>query len=94
MAASCGAAPNYAANLMAATPKTVWGWVRAIGIFPRRDSLIRLADAMLAGQHDEWTEILRLIGLDILARCHVTTAVTSTAAEEVTLTAIAAEGPR
>jgi putative transposase len=41
----------------------------------------------LAEQHDEWTEMRRYIGLDILARSR---AASSRPAEEVTLTAITA----
>ena len=154
---------HYAANLMAVTPKTAWGWVRAllhsvydqpdaasvhaqfdrvldalhdklpqvaahldaaradilaftafpkaiwrqiwsnnpqerlnreirrrtdvVGIFPARDALIRLVGAVLAEQHDEWTEMRRYIGLDILTRCRQASA---TPAEEVTPTAITA----
>ena len=44
---------------------------------------------MLAEQHDEWTEMRRYIGLDVLARCRQATA-TPEKAEEVTLTAITA----
>jgi putative transposase len=156
---------HYAANLMAATPKSAWGWVRAllhsvydqpdaqsvhaqfgrvldaladklpqvaahldaartdilaftafpkaiwrqiwsnnpqerlnreirrrtdvVGIFPGRGALIRLVGAVLAEQHDEWTEMRRYIGLDVLARCRLSPAETAPA-EEVTLTAITA----
>jgi len=156
---------HYAANLMSATPKSAWGWVRAllhsvydqpdsesvhaqfgrvldalgdklphvaahldaaradilaftafpkaiwrqiwsnnpqerlnreirrrtdvVGIFPARDALIRLVGAVLAEQHDEWTEMRRYIGLDVLAKSRLTNPGTSPA-EEVTLTAITA----
>jgi len=156
---------HYAANLMAATPKTAWGWVRAllhsvydqpdaasvhaqfgrvldaledklpqvaahldaarpdilaftsfpkaiwrqiwsnnpqerlnreirrrtdvVGIFPARDALIRLVGAVLAEQHDEWTEMRRYIGLDVLARSRAA-GTTPNTAQEVTLTAITA----
>ena len=39
------------------------------GIFPGRGAIIRLVDAVLAGQNDEWTESRRYIGLEILAAC-------------------------
>jgi transposase-like protein len=60
-----------------------------VGIFPARDALIRLVGAVLAEQHDEWTEMRRYIGLDILARCRQALAPADTP-EEVTLTAITA----
>ena len=156
---------HYAANLMAATPKSTWGWVRAllhsvydqpdgesvhaqfdrvlealesklpavvahldsaradilaftsfpkaiwrqiwsnnprerlsreirrrtdvVGIFPDCAALVRLVGAVLAEQHDEWTEMRRYIGLDVLARSRTTSAA-ATKPEEVPLTAITA----
>ena len=159
---------HYAANLMSATPKNAWGWVKAllhsvydqpdadavhaqldrvldtlgdklpsvaehldtarhdilaftafpkaiwrqiwsnnpqerlnreirrrtdvVGIFPNREGLIRLVGAVLAEQHDEWTEMRRYIGLDVLAKSRLRL-VDDPAAEattEVTLPAITA----
>jgi transposase-like protein len=59
-----------------------------VGIFPSRDSLIRLVGAVLAEQHDEWTEMRRYIGLDLLAKSCLSPAQTTPA--EVPLTAITA----
>ena len=55
-----------------------------VGIFPDRDALIRLVGAVLAEQHDEWTEGRRYLGLDVLARCRLRPIADTADNEEVT----------
>jgi putative transposase len=62
-----------------------------VGIFPDRISLVRLVGAVLAEQHDEWTEQRRYLGLDILAKSRLSKITNDNPTEEeVTITAITA----
>jgi putative transposase len=61
-----------------------------VGIFPDRSALIRLVGAVLAEQHDEWTEMRRYIGLDVLAKSRLNPTSTDTEPAEVNLPALTA----
>ena len=57
-----------------------------VGIFPDRDSIIRLVGAVLTEQNDEWADGRRYLGLDVLAKSRLTLITTETTEEEATTT--------
>ena len=74
------------AAFWATAPLRPSAWLR-----PDRDSVIRLVGAVLAEQHDEWTQGRRYLGLDVLARCRLRPVPdTEDSTEEVTIPALSA----
>ena len=64
-----------------------------VGIFPDRNSAIRLIGAVLAEQHDDWIEGRRYLGLDVLARSRMALIITdenTTQKEDLTSAALTA----
>jgi len=61
-----------------------------VGIFPNRESIIRLVGAVLAEQHDAWAEQRRYIGLDVLTRCHTALTEPTEPTQEVSTTLVPA----
>jgi putative transposase len=61
-----------------------------VGIFPDRNSIIRLVGAVLAEQHDEWAEARRYLGLEALAKARLTIVTEPEEAPVSTITALSA----
>ena len=61
-----------------------------VGIFPDRDSLIRLVGAVLAEQHDEWAEGRRYLGIDVMTRSRAAVDPAKEDTDEPTIQAISA----
>lgn len=61
-----------------------------VGIFPDRNSLIRLVGAVLAEQHDEWIEARRYLGLELIQQSQTIGTPTTKEAETTTDMALSA----